>query len=784
MDASAVASTILHLSELEVPWADLESSAPGQAGTHAALRFAIIRQASYGPEQLSRLLLGLGKMRRWSDLHADVRQALKAALVVSQLTVGTSSNPAGVAQTLEGLAAMSCSWAELSTSVRLSLLRSISRALPVVYSSQLVSVLSSLGAMKVALDSLPVDLQSVLLDRLCDESRALQGLELVRMLDALVGLQVDWVMLPAKVQEGIYEGITTSLLQFPGKPAIALGAFTQSQSQSHSHSHSQHKPYQAQNLTNNSDGHSIASGALVLAAGRLGLTWTRLPPNLFAALQTAFVWCWDFDSKAHTQSNAFHGHRHGHANKQQRSSIKQLANPLSLSHLSSLLGGLAKMGVRHAVLGPSAQAAMVGVLPYMAGAGLAQPYDKALRNSALSVSAKAQSGEVLSDLSLALNSLGVSGVSSLAIDETARQSVVKAAERVCASGEPVDVAAALLGLALMDFSWGLMTSDTRTKLLSGVLRVASPRPPAALQCKREAFWLLHAPEEPPQPAGVLLSDHRRAARPCSFSQLDSAAMCPSACASIMHSLSLLAFDAPDPKQLYSELLPVHSALLLAVESLGPERFSEREKENILAYDQLISSISPQDATAQGPAQRFLLRADPVVYNPELCGDYDFFASFAQKAFQQRSRCSLQQSVVASLASALQESGLDASIKLSQDFSPFSGALPVDATIYDREGGNILAFLEVDGPHHYTSVGSLRREDQLKEVLYKRAHPGVEFARVNFEQVAALGSTTVGLTMANYLAIIRNHATPTENSRRAAVELRSALSLKSGTNERK
>ena len=210
----------------------------------------------------------------------------------------------------------------------------------------------------------------------------------------------------------------------------------------------------------------------------------------------------------------------------------------------------------------------------------------------------------------------------------------------------------------------------------------------------------------------------------------------------MHSLSLLVFDVPADSRhqqlLLSALRPAHAALLRTVASLGVSRFSEREKEHVIAYSQLMGLGGLGE----------VLRADPVVGSPELCNDYRTFPED-----------SLPHSVVASVASALRTSGLRNELLLSQDFSPFAGALPVDATFYDREGGNILAFLEIDGPHHYTALGTLRREDQLKEALYRRAHPGVQFARVSFEQVAAVGTSVVGRELANFLQIIKSHTRP-------------------------
>jgi len=713
MGASTIATTILHLSELSVPWADLEGAGHA-AGTHAALRGAILRQASYGPEALSRLLLGLGKLQRWSNLHVDVRQCLKAALVESQLVAPPT--PDGVAQTLSGLAAMQCMWGELSTSVRLSLLRSLHRVLDSASAVQTSSMVQSLGAMRMPFFSLPDDIRGLVAARIAKDTPSLSAVQLAQLLEGLIGLEVEWAQLPTEVHAGITSALTA---------AFRLEAA------------------------------SSSHDALALSMGRLGMAWHQLPAPLFESLQVAFS-------------------RLG--SKKLEKAGSSPSSPTAGSELSRWLSGLAKMGFRLCEMSADAQRAAISLLPTLSLLPSPSTAQFAGETKERRRSKAPAACLAVSDVSIALNSLGVMGLSSSDLAAAQRGDLVAAAVRVFAEGEPVEVAAAALGLALTDFSWSSLSPTTRASLLAGVLRVATPPSQPVTACKRQAFWLLHAPEEPPPPSGVLVSEHRK---PCSFNSLDTAAMCPSACASIMRSLSLLAFDASNAQQLYVELESVHEALLHTVERLGPERFTEREKEQMITFSQLFESLTPASVHANAhvrdqhngadgrresghktaetgsgessPTPRCLLRADPVVGSPDLCNVYKTFPID-----------NLQHAVVASLANSLRLSpGLKDSLILAQDFSPFSGALPVDATIYDRESGQVLAFFEVDGPHHYTASGRLRRQDQLKEVLYKRAHPGVKFARVNFEQVAAVGTTEVGLAVISQLKSIKA-ATMREN----------------------
>jgi len=70
----------------------------------------------------------------------------------------------------------------------------------------------------------------------------------------------------------------------------------------------------------------------------------------------------------------------------------------------------------------------------------------------------------------------------------------------------------------------------------------------------------------------------------------------------------------------------------------------------------------------------------------------------------------------------------------------SGIYPVDTAVY--HGDKLVALIEVDGPHHFTPEGTLKRKDLLKRHLYKHAYPGVLYLRVKNEMILRDGEETV------------------------------------------
>jgi hypothetical protein len=64
----------------------------------------------------------------------------------------------------------------------------------------------------------------------------------------------------------------------------------------------------------------------------------------------------------------------------------------------------------------------------------------------------------------------------------------------------------------------------------------------------------------------------------------------------------------------------------------------------------------------------------------------------------------------------------------------SGILPMDITIKERVENGIIEFIEIDGPDHFITREDgqrvSKRQDQLREELYKFNHPGVPLLRID------------------------------------------------------
>ena len=216
-------------------------------------------------------------------------------------------------------------------------------------------------------------------------------------------------------------------------------------------------------------------------------------------------------------------------------------------------------------------------------------------------------------------------------------------------------------------------------------------------------------------------------------------------ANLMYGVALLTFDARDPDVL-RDLNKVHLALLAALSKVRIGSFSEKERSQVLIYLEYLRHLTQ---LGELPARHQL----SCVSHEEL------------------RMSKLQLNVVQSLQSAL--SKRSSTFELQNEYSAFGGTLPVDATIL-REG-KVVAFIEIDGPHHYHS-GVLRRKDVLKEMLYRRKHPGAVFARVRHDQVRRLGSSEIGHKVANFLCIVDPDSGGWAN-RRAERELRRSLSAR-------
>eukprot|EP01034_Spumella_vulgaris_P043102 gene43102-53498_t len=80
--------------------------------------------------------------------------------------------------------------------------------------------------------------------------------------------------------------------------------------------------------------------------------------------------------------------------------------------------------------------------------------------------------------------------------------------------------------------------------------------------------------------------------------------------------------------------------------------------------------------------------------------------------------------------------VDDAIDENEFYGLKSGDLPVDCVVY--KDNKIVAFVEVDGLHHYLSNGQLNREGHLKKWLYDKNYPGVPLIRVKVVDIDKLG----------------------------------------------
>jgi hypothetical protein len=210
---------------------------------------------------------------------------------------------------------------------------------------------------------------------------------------------------------------------------------------------------------------------------------------------------------------------------------------------------------------------------------------------------------------------------------------------------------------------------------------------------------------------------------------------PQALANILYAIGLLSFDVdPNKNFVFNELHQLHVVLLDCIADLGVSKFSESEREQLLMYVntlEMTTSLLEENSSCR-PIFR-VMHADNTISK-------------------------LQESVVNSLSAALR--ARNAEVIVTDEYSAFDGALPVDVTIFDENDPKYpIAFLEVDGPHHFKN-GSLRRKDKFKEFLYRKKHPLASFTRVSYDQVQSLGSRQVAFALANFITLTSSHSETT------------------------
>jgi hypothetical protein len=309
--------------------------------------------------------------------------------------------------------------------------------------------------------------------------------------------------------------------------------------------------------------------------------------------------------------------------------------------------------------------------------------------------------------------------------------------RVLPLAEPADAAAIIAGVSGISLTWRTVPLSLRHALMSAAARVGRLGGPDDVSLaayglgSMECVWELM----PERVRSELMGGIIRVSG-------SSRNTTPQAAANLMYAVSLLCFDVADPR-LHRDLVPVHLALLTSISVIGIGGFIEKERGQILIFLQFLRHLT---TVGDMPAHRHIIRVD----------QHDLPMS------------RLQMEVVHSLTEALELR--NSSMTLENEYSAFGGTLPVDATVF--RGGRVVAFIEIDGPHHYYR-GVLRRKDHLKEALYRKKHPGAVFARVKYDCIKRLGYDGVGEKVADFLAIVDPEREEWAN-RRAERELKLML----------
>ncbi len=330
------------------------------------------------------------------------------------------------------------------------------------------------------------------------------------------------------------------------------------------------------------------------------------------------------------------------------------------------------------------------------------------------------------DCALIINGLGRLGANWNDIATNIQQTLNSMVVKVFRKGNANDVSSLMFGLGLMDFSMERMGYKVQKELITGILRTfnGTHYSPLLTGSNWSNKVSIHTTNRSKYTPFAWLIE--------SNSNKETPDISPQNVANMMYSLSLLTFDMKMPA--FNELLPVHQTLLDNVSKLGLSRFNEIEIEQILIYVNLLQTLTP--VQWQDIEQRHVDR---------------FF--FTKVPTEERRQSKLQQSVITSLSKALSQR--NSHLHLENEYSAFNGVFPVDAMVCD-DNNTVVAFVEVDGPHHFTKDGKLRRKDLLKEALYRVKYPSATFTRVRFDQVNKLGSNYVGKEVANYINIAYEH----------------------------
>lgn len=732
MGEQGVSVTILSLAKLDVVWTeDLSES------VRTSLKSATARQSHIGEHALSSLLYGLGKLSRtWHGLAYEVRQTLKEAIVLCHLN--DRCTPQGVANSLHGLAQMQATWAVLSSSVRLALFAEVTKAVPLATETQLSNIVGSLGKMGLQWEALPDQLNCRVVAALTTKAETFNEWHLSTLLFSLGSMGLSWKNLPTSLRTAFISALlrVNAADQSSGRQKVLNGNDQKGQkswkpksvdledydelltvvdyiirkedenipkrisSDDEAKSKAKATAEQEKALQLNAQGVSMT----IVGMSRLAATYGLLPDSLVQSLSN---------------------------------SLQKACPSMNCAQIAASVSGLSKAQWRWDALGAD------------------------LKEELLAAITRTSPKATSLDMAILMNGLGSLGARWSNLPGHTRTSLQVGIKRTAMTGAADEVAGVTFGLALMEVSWNVLPSDTKRSLKDGILRVcdanvegsyASPafeatalpldaavtnadrfastsKPRMSSASSRsssssnsvtgkveelELSWLMAPPDNRVRASRVPSQVVKKQIQP----------MSPQALANLMYAVSLLIFE--ESTEVHEELTPVHIALLdsISLIGVGSSHFSEAEKEQILIYISTLQTLTPLGQTVTD-RPKCTLRADKPFVKPS----------------------KLQQGVVSALTSALRRKNAD--FEVEDEYSAFSGAFPVDATIF--EGDKPVAFVEVNGPQHYREDGRLRRKDLMKEALYRGKYPDASFTRVRFDQINRLGSSYVGAQVAQFIS---------------------------------
>ena len=735
MGEQGVSVAILAIAKLEVSWLnDLEDS------VKVALKRATARQAHIGEHALSSLLYGLGKLgRTWMGLYPDVRQTLKEAIVVCHLN--DRCTPLGVANSLHGLAQMHARWGVLSSSVRLALFAEVNKAVPLATETQLCNIVGSLGKMGLQWEALPDQVKGRIISALSSKAETFNAWHLSTVLFSLGSMGLNWKSLPSTVQSAFVKALhrinaasfkivnpDTSSKSYSAVAAILKGEKKTTSTSNLAVEYDELLPVIEYIVRKGkpearSDRHSVSRGPkismerekelqmnaqsicmTIVGLSRLAVTYSQLSDPLVASLSL---------------------------------SLKGASPSMNCAQVAATISGLSKAHWRWDGLSTS------------------------LKNELIGAISRTASRATPLDMAILMNGLGTMGVRWIDLPEGAKAALQIGIKGTTLRGVADEVAGVTFGLGMMEVSWNELSFDMRKFVKNGILRVCGVKPVV------DEFYPIasDAGTEPSAGSGItgaahfaassvttsLPSNRRvniaangrgeemdadsswlmdpsenrgRANRVNAQSETIALTMSPQALANLMYAISLLVFE--ESEAVHEDLTPVHLALLDNISALGvgSSLYSEAEKEQILIYISTLQTLTPLNSFVTNRS-KCTLRTD--------------------KPFTKPSK--LQATVVSALTAALRQRNAD--FEVEDEYSAFSGAFPVDATIF--EGNKPVAFVEVNGPQHYREDGKLRRKDLMKEALYRGKYPDASFTRVRFDQVRKLGSSYVGAQVAHFIS---------------------------------